>query len=664
LAGVVWFDADAQADRDAGEPGLSNVTANLIWAGQDGRFNTADDCWSTAVTAASGSHAFPRLPAGNYRVLVDTATLPPGLIATYDLDGILDSAVTLDLGAGQNRNDVDYGYTGLASVGGIVWLDLDRNGRRDGEEPGIAHVTLNLAWAGQDGVFGTADDVAYARATATSGSYTFPNLASGVFRVTVDTASLPTPMNATYDLDGNSDSTALLALAPLQSRDDADFGYAPPATWAFFGHVYEGYPGDTSRPVDRVTVRLYGSQTADALGALLMTRVTADGGAFSFWYIGQNYPFVHLVEEDLPHWLSTGATAATGGVVVHANHIRFDGPQMGHYYVANAFFDRLTVTLTPTPTPEPTRTRTPTPTASLTPTRTSTPTPTRTPSPTSTSTPTPTMTPTPTPTSTSTPTATPSSTATPTATNTASPTPTVTPTASPTHTPTSTPGPPQIHLPLIPIYAPPNQIAYIYDTDRTVADDYYTFLRRHGYDIDLEAMDALKGKDLSAYWLVMIDPHTGSDSTWGQPDLVAHITATHKPVLGLGLGGRRFFNQMGLSMGSEEGEADLDPNGSAAANTTTRVVSSAHLAWGSTENPIPIPADGLVRLYQRSAFVAVADSALTPDATRVGQLPDAAAYTLVGEAEHFLWGYANGPGSMTPDGHWVLLNVIRFLMKP
>ncbi|MCX6029783.1 MAG: hypothetical protein NT169_10835, partial [Chloroflexi bacterium] len=657
LSGVVWFDADAQGDRDAGEPGIAGVTVYLTWAGQDGRFSTADDFSKTSVTTAAGGHLFLDLPQGSYRVQVDITTLPPGLSLTHDPDGLLDSSFHLALAAGQNRRDVDFGYTGGATLGGVVWFDFDRNGARNGGEPGIAEVTVSLVWAGQDGALGDADDVKYIVTSDVGGGYTVPHLAGGTYRVTVDTTTLPASMNATYDLDGGNDSTALVTLLPGQSRSDADFGYAPPAGWAFFGHVYQGAPGDTSRPLDGVTVRFYGSQTRGELGTLLETRTTADGGAFVFWYFGEAYPYIHLVETDLPYWLSLGATATDGGLVVDENHIRFDRPLAGHYYVENAFFDWPPLTpgptWTPTPTRAPTNTRTPTPTR--TPTRT--PTATTSPTPTASLTPTPTTTwtwtPTPTHTSTSTSTWTPTHTATPTA--------TATNTAMPTPTKTKTPGPPVIYLPLILIYAPPQQIAYVYQTDRTVADDYWFFFRSRGYAIDLVAMEDLSAVNLDPYGLIMIDPLTGSGATWGAPDAVALITATQKPVLGLGAGGARLFGQMGLSINWEH--AAVSPDGTAASTTGVRPVDPAHPVW-QTPYPVTLPADGIVALYQHSACIAVSRVTLDPGAVRVGEQPDAAGYdTLVGEARHFLWGFANGPADMTINGQWVLLNVMRFLTK-
>ena len=67
--------------------------------------------------------------------------------------------------------DVDFGYTGIGSIGDRIWYDLDADGVQDAGEPGLANVTVNLLGAGQDGAFGTADDFALTQVTGANGLY-------------------------------------------------------------------------------------------------------------------------------------------------------------------------------------------------------------------------------------------------------------------------------------------------------------------------------------------------------------------------------------------------------------------------------------------------------------------------------------------------------------
>ncbi|MHC4091613.1 MAG: beta strand repeat-containing protein [Planctomycetota bacterium] len=101
----VWDDADADGVQDGGEPGINGVTVELL----DGSSTVI----ATQVTSGDGNYTFSNLLAGTYSVRIDSSTLPPGSVPTFDFDGIGTphiAAVTLnadDLG-------VDFGYSPIA----------------------------------------------------------------------------------------------------------------------------------------------------------------------------------------------------------------------------------------------------------------------------------------------------------------------------------------------------------------------------------------------------------------------------------------------------------------------------------------------------------------------------------------------------------------------
>ena len=106
LGDLVWNDIDGDGVKDAGEPGLENVRVYI-----DENGNNAYDSGEPAdVTDANGFYAIGGLPAATYVVRVDSTTLPPGEIQTYDLNGALDNEAEVPLAGGQQRTDVDYGY--------------------------------------------------------------------------------------------------------------------------------------------------------------------------------------------------------------------------------------------------------------------------------------------------------------------------------------------------------------------------------------------------------------------------------------------------------------------------------------------------------------------------------------------------------------------------
>jgi uncharacterized repeat protein (TIGR01451 family) len=225
LGDRVWLDIDDDGVQDAGEPGLSGVTINIIYYGSDGLFNTADDVVYSVLTGANGIYNVGNLAAGTYVVSVDTASLPAGLSPTFDLDGGDDSRATAALTSGQVRIDVDFGYVGRGSIGDRVWNDADADRIQDASEVGIPNVDVTLTWAGLDGVFGTSDDYTATTTTDANGIYSFDGLPSGDYRVTVDDTSLPGGLNQTYELDGSLDNSTIVALGLGQNRIDVDFGY-------------------------------------------------------------------------------------------------------------------------------------------------------------------------------------------------------------------------------------------------------------------------------------------------------------------------------------------------------------------------------------------------------------------------------------------------------
>ena len=102
----VWNDINADGEQDEDEPGIGGVTVKLL--------DEDSEVIATTVTTADGGYLFEDLYPGTYTVVVDEATLPAGLSQTYDLDGDLDSSATVTLAAGDDRRDVDFGYTGSA----------------------------------------------------------------------------------------------------------------------------------------------------------------------------------------------------------------------------------------------------------------------------------------------------------------------------------------------------------------------------------------------------------------------------------------------------------------------------------------------------------------------------------------------------------------------
>ena len=229
LGDTVWLDKDASggATIDLGEPGMPGIDVTLEWGGPDADLSTAADnvIYPIDTTDGFGQYGFDLLPGGPYRVTLDSADLPAGLTATYDLDfGTAGTAGTTDtsLTAGQNRDDVDFSYAGTGSIGDRIWYDIDGDGLDDVGEPGLGGIGVTVTWvAGNGGA-----DVVFTTVTDANGNYLVDHLPAGNYTVTIDDTDLPPGMLPTYDLDGTATAhTAATTLASGQDRDNVDFGY-------------------------------------------------------------------------------------------------------------------------------------------------------------------------------------------------------------------------------------------------------------------------------------------------------------------------------------------------------------------------------------------------------------------------------------------------------
>ena len=269
IAGVVWLDRDGSEAQDGGEPGIYNVTVNLI--------DSNGDLVASTVTDANGAYEFTGLSRNaTYTVMVDDTSLPDGLDPTYDRDGAAtahEAVVTLTP-AQSEVTDADFGYQGNGAIGDYVWLDRNGDGNQDGDEPGLEGVTLQL--------FNSNGDLLGTTATDSDGYYQFTGLVPDVYTVVVVTSSLPAGLVPSYDYDGiataNTADVSLNSESP--TNDEVDFGYTGNGRIA--GVVWFDRDGseaqDGGEPgFGNVTVELL-----DSNGAVVATTTTAPDGSYEF----------------------------------------------------------------------------------------------------------------------------------------------------------------------------------------------------------------------------------------------------------------------------------------------------------------------------------------------------------------------------------------------
>ncbi|MEL6813378.1 MAG: SdrD B-like domain-containing protein [Cyanobacteria bacterium J06598_3] len=108
IGDFVWSDLDGDGFQDSGEPGIEDVTVDLIWdLNGNGTIDANDPVLATQTTNSNGNYDFPELIFGDYIVQVtDTNNVLAGGLPTTGTDEI---AVTLPV-AVTDFNDADFGY--------------------------------------------------------------------------------------------------------------------------------------------------------------------------------------------------------------------------------------------------------------------------------------------------------------------------------------------------------------------------------------------------------------------------------------------------------------------------------------------------------------------------------------------------------------------------
>ena len=278
LDGLVFDDLDGNGTYDAGDPGITNVTVTLT--GTDDLGNSVS---VATTTDANGNYSFAGLRAGMYTV---TETQPAGYRDGNDAAGTAGGTVTNDVITAITlppaTDATGYVFTEFraGTIGDTVFSDTDGDGVQDAGEPGLGGVLVTLLLdADRNGSYETTVDTA---TSAGTGTYTFYDLAPGDYRVVVIP---PSGQTAT------TPSTIDITLASGDTRDDADFGFEPPAPpepGSIGDRVWNDTDGDgTQDPGEpgvagaTVTLRL----DADHNGSyetVAATQLTAADGSYSF----------------------------------------------------------------------------------------------------------------------------------------------------------------------------------------------------------------------------------------------------------------------------------------------------------------------------------------------------------------------------------------------
>ncbi|NNF56078.1 MAG: DUF11 domain-containing protein, partial [Acidimicrobiales bacterium] len=211
IGDLVFDDLNGDGIQNGLDAGIDGVVVNLL---DDGGSVIA-----TTTTAGGGLYSFTVAP-GTYEIEFEALSGTTFTATDVGSDDALDSDADQTTGrtgpivvsGSASIDTVDSGLVSPATIGDLVWQDLNGDGVRDAGEPGLDDITINLLDSG-----GAVID---SQVTAGGGLYDFADVAPGTY--TVDVVSVPGGyvLTTTEPLSG-------LTVSSGQDYNAADFGYQP-----------------------------------------------------------------------------------------------------------------------------------------------------------------------------------------------------------------------------------------------------------------------------------------------------------------------------------------------------------------------------------------------------------------------------------------------------
>jgi hypothetical protein len=275
IGGRVWNDQDGNGVAGAAEPGLSGWTV-FIDSDSSG---TADAGEPASTTDAAGNYTLAGVPIGSFVV---REVAPSGWTPTAPGTGMQ----LVNVQNGTNVGGVNFGNKQRTdgTIGGVVFVDSNRNGVRDAGERGLSGIAVYLDF-NNDGVRDPAEpstttstDLFYTPAVNEAGTYQFTHLAAGIYNVR---QVLPDALSATPA----ASRLRTLDLGVGEQRTDVHFAdvYRQSeihgVVFDDVNHNHVRDPGETGIPGVTVYIDVNRNDVADATEPRTVTDAT---GAYHF----------------------------------------------------------------------------------------------------------------------------------------------------------------------------------------------------------------------------------------------------------------------------------------------------------------------------------------------------------------------------------------------
>lgn len=281
ITGVVFNDINGDGVQNPNEPPLSGVKVDLL--------DATGKVLTSTLTSGDGSYQFVNLRPSAYIV---RETDPTGYTSTTKND----VQVVVPPGG---MGIANFGDLQRSSVSGVVFNDVNGDGRKDSNENGIGGVLLELV--------DSTGKVISSTLTVGDGSYAFPNVPPGDYTV------------RETDPKGYTSTTPNTVPITVPSGGSATANFGDRQVGTISGIVFNdtngnGLQGSNENGIGGVKVELY-----SPTGVLITSTVTAGDGSYSFINLPPgNYT---VVEVDPPKYASTTnnivpVTVPNGGTAI------------------------------------------------------------------------------------------------------------------------------------------------------------------------------------------------------------------------------------------------------------------------------------------------------------------------------------------------------------
>jgi hypothetical protein len=198
-------------------------------------------------------------------------------------------------------------------------------------------------------------------------------------------------------------------------------------------------------------------------------------------------------------------------------------------------------------------------------------------------------------------------------------------------------------------------VAYIYLYKHDTAESFRSLLESYGCPTTLIMSADVTATALDSQDLIIVADDTFYEDAWRDPNAIAAIEDSGKPIVGMGNGGYDFFGKFGLSIGS--------PHGAGSNYNSISVIDPAHSLF-STPYLIDIPQDGILQLYTQTDDIAIYLWPDIPETVVVfaAESGNIGYYPLLMEHNRYLlWGFTESPEKMTETGKNLFINTVIWM---